>query len=82
MRDPLRKYEYERIGGLVGVRKDCTVTDVTYVVWADADGWDRWRAGELIQDALPELDPEQREFLISGATPAEFDAIFGVEEEG
>jgi len=38
---------------------------------------DRWRGGALIQDAMPNLDADQREFLISGITPAEWNEAFG-----
>jgi len=39
-----------------------------------------WMRGTaLIQDAMPELCPEDREFLISGVTPEEWDAVFGEE---
>ena len=38
---------------------------------------DRWRNGALIQDAMPQLDADQREFLISGITPAEWNEAFG-----
>ena len=34
----------------------------------------------LVQDAFPQLDDDQREFLISGITPEEWDATFGEEE--
>ena len=34
----------------------------------------------LIQDAFPNLDKEQREFLLSGITPQEWNDTFG--EEG
>lgn len=37
---------------------------------------DRWEAGELIQNVMPNLTAEQREFLISGTTPAEWDRLF------
>ena len=33
---------------------------------------EKWMSGELIQRVFPELTAEQREFLISGTTPAEF----------
>jgi hypothetical protein len=37
-----------------------------------------WRNGkELIQDAFPDLTTEQREFLLTGSTPAEWNDIFG-----
>lgn len=36
-----------------------------------------WRSGgQLIQDAMPELDAGAREFLMTGITPAEWDAAF------
>lgn len=40
---------------------------------------DRWHAGELIQRVFPQLTPEQREFMLSGATKEEWDAAFGKE---
>lgn len=36
-----------------------------------------WTEGKLIQDAMPYLNADQREFLVSGMTPAEFEALFG-----
>ena len=30
---------------------------------------DRWQRGTLIQTAIPQLRPDEREFLISGITP-------------
>ena len=38
---------------------------------------DRWLGGALIQDAMPHLSLDQREFLMSGITPAEWDEAFG-----
>ena len=35
----------------------------------------------LVQDAFPNLDKEQREFLISGITPDEWNNTFGEEED-
>lgn len=32
-------------------------------------GFESWRAGQLIQRAMPELDDAQRELLISGYCP-------------
>ena len=33
---------------------------------------DRWRGGELIQNVFPNLTPDQREFIMTGVTPAEW----------
>lgn len=36
--------------------------------------------GLLIQDVFPDLTPDQREFLLTGATPQEWDELFAEEE--
>ena len=36
----------------------------------------RHKMGELVQDVFPNLSVEEREFLISGVTPEEWDATF------
>jgi len=37
----------------------------------------RWKTnGEYVQDVFPMLDDSQREFLISGVTPEEWDECF------
>jgi len=41
-----------------------------------------WLAsGDLIQNVMPDLSAEQREFLMSGMTPEEWDEEFGYDEE-
>lgn len=39
-----------------------------------------WAAGHLIQSVMPHLDDDQREFLISGMTPEEWDEMNGDDE--
>ena len=39
-----------------------------------------WMNGELIQRAMPELTPDEREFIMSGITPEEWNETFGKEE--
>jgi len=41
-----------------------------------------WKAGTLIQKAFPMLNAEQREFIKTGITPAEWTAMFGSDDEG
>lgn len=36
-----------------------------------------WENGTLIQNAMPYLTPDEREFLMTGCDKAEWDAIFG-----
>jgi hypothetical protein len=36
-----------------------------------------WQGGELIQNAMPDLSAELREFLMTGITPFEWEENFG-----
>ena len=40
-----------------------------------------WVHGTLIQDAMPHLSDDDREFLMTGCTPEEWDAMFGEEDD-
>lgn len=42
--------------------------------------WDAWQAGENIERAMPQLTAEEREFLITGATSEEWEAMFGEDD--
>lgn len=44
--------------------------------------WLWLEGGSLIQDAFPELSPQQREILISGISPAQFERLFGDDGDG
>jgi hypothetical protein len=70
---------YEDDGINVRISGKCTVTGETYAVEVTAAQWDIWKGGVMIQDAMPNLSADQREFLISGSTPAEFQKLFGGE---
>ena len=39
--------------------------------------YQKWENGELIQTAMPNLTPDQREFIISGITAEEWHTVFG-----
>ena len=41
----------------------------------------RWSRGDLVQEALPYLTPAEREFIISGVLPGEWDDLFSDEGE-
>jgi len=44
---------------------------------------DEWQTGAKIQDVMPHLSADEREFLISGLLPQEFDDLcIDWEEEG
>lgn len=42
---------------------------------------DTWKGGALIQDAMPDLSADEREFLMSGITPEEWREIRPDEDE-
>lgn len=42
--------------------------------------WDAWQSGQHIQHAMPQLGPDEREFLMSGATPEEWNAFMKDED--
>ena len=42
--------------------------------------FNRWKAGELIQNAMPNLTADQREFIKTGITAEEWEAAFGEED--
>lgn len=48
-----------------------------YVEDVPVRGFDRWQDGELIQRALPDLTPTQREQLISNLCPDCQRKVFG-----
>jgi|TARA_R110000765_G_C18551652_1_gene562387 hypothetical protein len=35
-----------------------------------------WQGGVLIQTAMPDLSPDQREFIMTGVTPQEWEETF------
>ena len=46
---------------------------------ATPEGIAAWKNGALIQDALPEVSPENREFVMTGITPTMWANLFGGE---
>lgn len=43
--------------------------------------WDDWQDGTLIQNAMPHLSPDEREFIITGITAQEWDETFKESDE-
>jgi hypothetical protein len=52
------------------VQGNCVITGQNHRVVVPAAGFAAWQGGSLIQDALPDVSLEDREFLISGVSPA------------
>jgi len=40
-----------------------------------------WISGTLIQEAMPQLSAEEREFVLTGISSEEWDVEFGTDEE-
>ncbi len=57
------------------------VTGITNTIFIDVniDQVLQWQHGALIQDVMPELSPDEREFIMSGITPTEWDQLFADE---
>lgn len=73
-----RPFEVERLpDGMLRISRDGD----PYFVDVKADKLQSWRDGVLIQNAMPELTNEQREFLVSGFTPTMWSQMFGEDEE-
>lgn len=42
---------------------------------------DRWAAGEHIQNVMPNLSADEREFLMTGITASEWDTLFPADDD-
>lgn len=63
------------------VRVACPMCGESRTLEVPAEGFERWQAGELIQNAMPELSADDREQLISGTCGACWDRLFPSEDE-
>ena len=64
----------------IAVKSPITGKDNVLDLPVTAEQIAKWQAGMLIQDAMPNLTPDQREFLISGCAPGEYDDLFKEKE--
>lgn len=53
-------------GATTFVERVCPFCGIRSTVSVSTDGFKAWQNGELIQNAMPELNATAREFLISG----------------
>jgi len=63
------------------VAAPCRLCHETTDLEVNFQGFVEWQAGKYIQDALPELDADMRELLISGTCPTCWDKMFPSDEE-
>lgn len=58
----------------------CRICNEELEILVPLYGYLDWKGGTLIQDALPDLDADSREALISNTCGSCFDRLFGEEE--
>lgn len=73
--------EVKVVGETVTFTKLCRITNEFYSVTISVPQYLKWKAGAHIQDITPLLGPDEREFIISGMTPAEWNEMFKIEED-
>jgi hypothetical protein len=42
---------------------------------------DKWEGGMKIQDAMPNIGSDEREFIMTGITPTEWDIAMGIDDD-
>lgn len=50
-------------------------TENTMEINITKEQYDDWLNGTLIQNAMPNISPEEREFIMTGITPKEWDEM-------
>lgn len=63
-----------RISAVTGIERTRDI-DVTQ------EQMDRWAGGQKIQDAMPDVSEDDREFILTGITPDEWDATFADDDD-
>ena len=62
--------------------RTCPICNIKHFINVSKEAYDSWKKGTVIQKAFPELDEDQREWIISGLCPKCFDDVMvRVEEE-
>lgn len=64
------------------IEKTSNYSGITRILDLDvtADEFNAWQGGETIQSAMPRLNADEREFIMTGVTPEEWEEMFGAEE--
>ena len=74
----VEKYEPTHVYVFTG---PCVESGQLYSVSVPADGLFKYHQGAMIQDAFPNVLSEDREFLMSGISPASWNKMFGNDPE-
>jgi len=68
---------------IMEVTKTSPWTGITRTLDLDVtpEEYSAWKAGALIQDAMPRLNADEREFIKTGYTAEDWEEIFAQEED-
>lgn len=58
------------------IEKDCPICGKSNSVKVDKEAHQKWVEGELIQNAFPNISPEDREILKTGICPICWNTLF------
>lgn len=69
--------EWDHEEGVSTCSKICSITGERYSVSISTEQYHQWKYGQnFLRDVCPDLDAKDREFLISGNTPAMWEDMF------
>ena len=71
----------ERVGDNMVLARKCRVTHELATLTVTIVEYYRWKGGELSQNVWPNLTPDEREFIQTGYTQAEWESIFSSSDE-
>lgn len=75
-----QKYNVEVFNKDIVIWKICSISNKRYEVSINQHDWYDYMHGKLVQNAFPHLNEEQREFIMSGITPHEWNEMFSDDE--
>ena len=61
---------------------ECRICEDTHILMVNIRDAKRWKEGELIQNAMPYLTPDERELLISGVCGTCFSKMYAPDPIG
>ena len=71
----------ERVGDNMVLSRKCRVTHELVTLTGTTAEYYRWKGGECSQNVWPDLTPDEREFIQTGYTQAEWESIFSSSDE-
>jgi len=71
----------ERVGDNMVLARKCRVTHELVTLTVTIVEYYKWKGGELSQNVWPDLTPDEREFIQTGYTQAEWESIFSDSDE-